>query len=106
VFVSSTFTDLQIARQKVLQAILEMKAFPSGMELFPSADEGQFEFIKREIDSSDYYLVVVAGRYGSVGTDGTSFTEKEYDYAKGKGKPVMGFSFLRAGRVEGQRFGA
>ena len=54
VFVSSTFRDLKDERDKVLQAILEMKAFPAGMELFPSADDEQFEFIRREIESSDY----------------------------------------------------
>lgn len=37
VFVSSTFRDLEVERQKVLQAVLEIKAFPAGMELFPSA---------------------------------------------------------------------
>jgi len=36
VFVSSTFKDLESERQKVLQAVLEMKAFPAGMEMFPS----------------------------------------------------------------------
>jgi hypothetical protein len=41
VFVSSTFADLTEERQKVLQAVLEMKAFPAGMELFPSADDEQ-----------------------------------------------------------------
>jgi hypothetical protein len=61
------------------------------MELFPSADEDQFEFIKREIDSSDYYILIIAGRYGSVADDGFSFTEKEYDYAVSKGKPVLSF---------------
>jgi hypothetical protein len=101
VFVSSTFNDLQTERQKVLQAILEMKAFPSGMELFPSADDEQFEFIKREIESSDYYVVIVAGRYGSVGADGVSFTEKEYDYALVAGKPVMGFLFHDLGELKG-----
>jgi nucleoside 2-deoxyribosyltransferase len=90
VFVSSTFTDLKEERAKVLQAILELKAFPAGMELFPSADDEQFEFIKREIDSSDYYVLVIAGRYGSV-KDGISFTEMEYDYAISKGKPVLSF---------------
>src|SRR6266404_1558090 len=91
VFVSSTFMDLQEERQRVLQAVLEMKAFPTGMELFPSADDEQWEFIKREIDSSDYYVVIVAGKYGSLAPDGQSFTEKEYDYAVSLGKPVMGF---------------
>jgi hypothetical protein len=91
VFVSSTFTDLKDEREKVLQAILECKAFPAGMELFPSADDEQFEFIKREIDSSDYYLVVIAGRYGSRADDGISFTEKEFDYALAQGKPILPF---------------
>lgn len=91
VFVSSTFTDLKDERDKVLQAILECKAFPTGMELFPSADDEQFEFIKREIDSSDYYLVVIAGRYGSRADDRTSFTEKEFDYAVAQGKPILAF---------------
>jgi hypothetical protein len=91
VFVSSTFTDLKDEREKVLQAILECKAFPAGMELFPAADDEQFEFIKREIDSSDYYLVVIAGRYGSRADDGISFTEKEFDYAVTQGKPILSF---------------
>src|SRR5690349_9339584 len=91
VFVSSTFTDLLEERQKVLQAILEAKAFPAGMELFPAATNEQMEFIKREIDSSDYYVVIIAGKYGSVATDGVGFTEKEYDYAVKKKKPIIGF---------------
>jgi hypothetical protein len=91
VFVSSTFVDLQEERQKVLQAILELKAFPAGMELFPSADDDQWDFIKREIDSSDYYVVIIAGKYGSLANDGLSYTEKEYDYAVEIKKPVMAF---------------
>lgn len=103
VFVSSTFTDLQEERQKVLQALLEMKAFPTGMELFPSADDEQWEFIKREILSSDYYIVIIAGRYGSLAPDGLSFTEKEYDFAVASGKPVMAFLFHDLGEVKGAR---
>ena len=64
VFISSTFRDLLEERRKVLEAVLELKAFPSGTEMFPSADDEQWEFIKREIDSSDYYVLVVAGKYG------------------------------------------
>ena len=101
IFVSSTFTDLREERQHVLQAILENQAFPSGMELFPSADDEQWEFIKREIESSDYYVVIVAGKYGSLAPDGTSFTEKEYDYAVEIRKPVMGFLFHDLGELKG-----
>ena len=91
VFVSSTFDDLQEERRRVLEAVLEMRAFPAGMELFPSANDEQWAFIQREIESSDYYIVVTAGKYCSLAGDGRSFTEKEYDYAIGLGKYVMGF---------------
>ena len=103
VFVSSTFTDLKEEREKVLQAILQRKAFPAGMELFPAADEEQFEFIKREIASSDYYVVIIAGRYGSVDNDGVSFTEKEYDYAKERGKPILAFLHRDIGKLIGDK---
>jgi hypothetical protein len=103
VFVSSTFKDLESERQKVLQAILEMKAFPAGMEMFPSADDEQWEFIKREIESPDYYIVIVAGMYGSPAPDGHSFTEKEYDYAISLCKPVMSFLAKDLGQIIGDR---
>ena len=61
------------------------------MELFPASDDTQWELIKRVVEESDYYIVVVAGRYGSVGPEGVSFTEMEYDYAVEKGLPVLGF---------------
>ncbi len=61
------------------------------MELFPSADEETWEFIKRQIADVDYYVVVIAGRYGSTAADGISFTEKEYDYAREIDKPILAF---------------
>jgi hypothetical protein len=105
VFVSSTFEDLKDEREKTLQAVLEMKAFPAGMELFPSADEEQWAFIQREIESSDYYVLITAGKYGSPAPDGVSFTEKEYDYAVSLKKYVMSFvrkdlNEIAAGRSE------
>ncbi len=90
VFISSTFQDLQNARQEVSQALLRADCFPAGMELFPAADEEQFEFIKTIIDQSDYYILISAGRYGSIHPDtGLSYTEMEYDYAVKIGKPII-----------------
>lgn len=90
VFISSTFQDLQGARQEVSQALLRADCFPAGMELFPAADEEQFEFIKTVIDQSDYYILISAGRYGSIHPEtGLSYTEMEYDYAVETGKPVI-----------------
>ncbi len=103
VFISSTFRDLEQERQKALQAVLELKAFPSGMELFPSANDEQWEFIKREIDSSDYYVLILAGKYGSVARDGVSFTEKEYDYAIQTGKPTLSFLHSDLNELKGSQ---
>ncbi len=89
VFVSSTFVDLQEERQSVLRTLMEMDCIPAGMELFPAADEEQWEFIKKIIDDCDYYLLIIGGRYGSTADDGLSYTEKEFDYALSKGIKVI-----------------
>lgn len=91
VFISSTFADLQEERKEVMEAIINLNCFPAGMEMFPAADIEQFEYIKTIIDESDYYILVIAGRYGSLADDGKSYTEKEYEYAKEKGIPVLVF---------------
>lgn len=91
VFVSSTYADLEKEREEVIKAILELGCIPSGMELFPAATDEQWTLIKRVIDECDYYLAIVAGRYGTLGSGGQSYTEMEYRYALKKNKPVMGF---------------
>lgn len=59
------------------------------MELFPASDKGAWEFIKEQIDDCDYYILVIAGCYGSQNDKGMSFTELEYDYAfKAKKNPI------------------
>lgn len=103
VFVSSTYKDLQEERQEIMHALLELDCIPSGMELFPAANEDQWTLIQGVIDDCDYYLVVLGGRYGSVGTDGLSYTEKEYRYAIEKGKPVMAFLHKEPGELPANR---
>ena len=75
----------------MIQALMEMDCIPSGMELFPAADEEQWQFIKRIIDDCDYYVLIIGGRYGSTTAEGISYTEKEYDYAIEKGIKVVAF---------------
>lgn len=91
VFVSSTYEDLKSERDQVIKAVLEMGHIPVGMEMFSAADDEQWKIIQRQIDESDYYVVVAAHKYGSVTDEGISYTEKEYDYAVSKGVPVLGF---------------
>jgi hypothetical protein len=90
VFLSSTYDDLHDEREQVIKAILEMGHFPVGMEMFSAADEEQWNIIARQIEQSDYYVVLCAHRYGSI-VDGVSYTEKEFDYAVKCGVPVLGF---------------
>ncbi|MGE5617843.1 MAG: DUF4062 domain-containing protein [Sphingomonadaceae bacterium] len=103
VFVSSTYADLQEERQEVMQALLELDCMPAGMELFPAANEDQWTLIKRVIDDCDYYIVIIAGRYGSIGPDGISYTEMEYRYALDTGKPVIGFIHKEPGALPAKR---
>ena len=89
VFISSTFEDLKEERRAVQDVIISTGDFPVQMESFPAADEDQFEFIKSLIDSCDYYVLIIAGRYGTVAEDGLSYTEKEYRYALSQGVPIL-----------------
>ena len=95
IFISSTYKDLIEARSKVRDAILSMMHFPVGMEMFNAADEEQWEIIQETIDSSDYYVLILGQRYGSViesGSDaGISYTEKEFRYAREKKIPILVF---------------
>lgn len=105
IFISSTFRDLHRERQAVLDAILNIGHFPAGMELFPASDATPWEIIERVIDDSDYYVLIVGGMYGSTDSKGISYTEREYDYAKSKGIPILAFlhenpDAIPAGKVE------
>lgn len=71
------------------------------MELFPATDDDAWTLIKRVIDECDYYLLIIAGKYGSVDpASGLSYTEMEYDYACSVGKPVMAFLHADIGQLK------
>jgi hypothetical protein len=65
IFVSSTFADLSAERKQVSNMLSKAGHFVAGMELFPATDQQQLQYIYRVIERSDYYVVIVAGRYGS-----------------------------------------
>jgi hypothetical protein len=89
IFISSTYEDLKEEREAVIKTILEMNHIPIGMEMFSAGDEDQWSVICRTIDTSDYYVVIIGHKYGSMTETGISYTEKEYDYAIEKGIPVL-----------------
>ncbi len=95
IFISSTYEDLKDERRKVQDTILSMYHFPIGMEMFSAGNEEQWEIIQETIDSSDYYVLIIGHRYGSVIEKGEfagiSYTQKEFRYALNKKIPVLAF---------------
>jgi len=90
VFVSSTYADLRDERQAAVEAILTAGHIPAGMELFAAGDDSQMQVIRRWIDESDIFMLVLGGRYGSIEPGaGKSYVHLEYEYAVGTGKPVF-----------------
>lgn len=108
VFISSTYTDLRDERQAAVEAILKSGHIPAGMELFSAGDESQLETIKRWIDASDIYLLILGTRYGSLEPkSGLAYIECEYDYAISNQKPF--FSIVASKKLiekKTQQFGA
>jgi len=107
VFISSTVSGLQSARQEVSMALLRSDCFPAQMEQWPATDEEQFEFIKQIIQQCDYYIVISAGMYGSIHPrTGLSYTEMEFDYAHEIGIPIIRllhrdpFKLLKGSEIE------
>lgn len=93
VFISSTYTDLIGERQAAVQAVLDAGHIPAGMELFKAGDKSQLDTIRKWIDNSDVYMLIMGGRYGTVEKESNkSYTQLEYEYAAKKGLPI--FSFL------------
>lgn len=89
VFISSTFEDLKDERRAVQDTVLSAGDFPVQMEYFPATDEAAFDLIKSLLDSCDYYILIIGGRYGTLDADGVSFTHKEFRYAASRNIPVL-----------------
>src|SRR5208283_2512365 len=108
IFISSTFSDLIRERQTAVAAILENGHIPAGMELFAAGDEEQMNVIKRWIDQSDIFLLLLGKRYGSIEPKtGKSYIQLEYEYAIGKKIPffalVMNDAFVNAKVKNGEK---
>lgn len=94
VFVSSTYEDLKDERAAVIKCLLDNNCIPVGMEQFPASSMSQWEYIQKMMEYTDYYILITAGKYGSIDTSSEnriSYTEREYDYAKEKGIHILSF---------------
>lgn len=93
VFVSSTYEDLKEERNAVMQTLVSMGCLPVGMEYFQAADTSTMQYIKEQIDTCDFYVVIIAGRYGTLYDEESkiSYTENEYNYASEQKIPIFAF---------------
>ena len=79
-------------RAAITEAIIQIKHIPIGMEFFPASNLSQLEYIKKLIVDTDYYVLIIGGRYGSIDENsGKSFTHLEFEYANKKGIPIIVF---------------
>ena len=91
-------------RKQVIDALLQMNCFPIGMEYFNAEDETQWDIIKNLIKECDYYIIIIAGRYGSIEKEsGKSYTQKEYEYAVEQGIPVLHFVHEDINKLTGDK---
>ena len=92
VFISSTFRDLSEVRKSVAWTVLGMRHIPVGMENFGAAPDRGWPTIEKVLETSDYFVLVLGGRYGDTDKElGISWTEREYNRARELGIPVLAF---------------
>jgi hypothetical protein len=103
VFISSTSRDLKDERAAVQDAVLQLKHFPIGMELFPATGDEPWQLIQDVIRESDYYVLVIGGKYGSQTPEGISYTESEYDFAKSLNMRIIPFLHKEPGQLARDR---
>src|SRR5437762_10102328 len=90
IFLSSTYEDLIDERLAAMEAILAAGHIPAAMEQFAPGDETAWEKITAWIDESDAFILILAGRYGSIEPkSGQSYVQLEYEYVVDKKKPFF-----------------
>jgi len=91
-FISSTFMDLKEIRTAAFMTILEMGHIPIGLDVVEVNNNYTTEkYVAKYIDASQFIVLIIGDRYGSISNKGKSFVEEEYIYSITKNKPVLCF---------------
>ena len=92
VFLSSTFQDLVLHREKAAQAIERLGQQGIRMEVFGARPLEAREVCFEEIETADALVGIYAHRYGYVPPgNAKSITEQEFDLARELAKPTLCF---------------
>ena len=91
VFISATFPDMQGARQALILPMLEHGLIPTGLDSAAADGNTLLPVIQKLIETSDYFILIVGGRYGTLSPMGLSEIHREYIFAATKRKPIIAF---------------
>ena len=95
---------MKMERQEVMAAVVSTGNVPIGMEYFPAGNAAPFDYIKKQIDGADYYILIVAGKYGSINEEtGISYTEMEFNYAVEKKVPIAVLQYKDIKKLPGEK---
>lgn len=89
VFVSSHFKSLKEERNELINCLMDAQFFPICMEHFIVPSSEKFEGLKKLIDQSDVFVMMLGDKYGSCDENGISWTEREFRYASETGKKIF-----------------
>src|SRR2546425_639932 len=93
IFISSTIEDLKAERKAAYDAVYKIKCIPRMSEYtFEAVSKGSITTCIDEVKSSDFYILILGGRYGWELPNGISITEFEFDTSYKERKPIFVFN--------------
>ncbi|NRB39682.1 MAG: DUF4062 domain-containing protein [Pseudomonadales bacterium] len=95
-FISSTFADLKHERRSVSEALRSREINRNALDTNPASTNNSKQEIIKGIRQSDFVILIVGGRYGSIlpsmtGSSSISITHWEYNLAMKCKKSVLVF---------------
>lgn len=101
-FIGATRRDLSDVSKELIDAVLEAKHIPSGMELWPAGVDPLLDDVAKHLEQCDVHIIILGARYGQYIADKKiSFTEWEYNQSFGK-RPILAF-LLKEDEFEKER---
>ncbi|KAA8733225.1 DUF4062 domain-containing protein [Acinetobacter qingfengensis] len=87
VYLSSFFDDVKVERLKLENCLLNLDTFPWG--LHERRSSLNTALVRRQIDDSDYVIVLLGGKYGDLSASGLSYLHLDFLYALNKQKIMI-----------------
>jgi len=95
-FISSTFADLKDERRAVADVLRRASVYPNALDIKPASNNSSSKEIIKGINESDFIIVIVGERYGTLNQRITkrrefSITKWEYMMARRRSKDALVF---------------